>query len=178
MANGFGLIRVAAGSGPPAYLPNATGPGADLRLAFQLDKQPTGSGLYLSTFGRRVTNAGSYTGKVRITSTGSVALELVRTPATGSEVSLQGAVVIPGLTHVVGDTLNLRLEVTGTAPTTIRAKIWKTGTQEPTSWQRSVTDNTANMQGAGSVGLSPYLSSSANNAPITVKVDELSVAAP
>ncbi len=30
VANGFGLIRVAAGSGPTAYLPNATGPGADL----------------------------------------------------------------------------------------------------------------------------------------------------
>jgi hypothetical protein len=86
-------------------------------------------------------------------------------------------VAISGLTYTLGDTLNLRVQTTGASPTTIRAKIWK-GTAEPTGWQISTTDGTAGLQTAGSVGLSPYLSSSATNAPITLRIDQLTVTAP
>lgn len=41
-----------------------------------------------------------------------------------------------------------------------------------------MTDATAGMQGPGSVGVSPYLSSAATNAPITLRIDELVVTAP
>ncbi len=91
---------------------------------------------------------------------------------------LQQAVTIPGLTYAVGDTLNLRMQTVGTAPTTLRAKVWKAGTAEPTTWATTVTDSFAGLQAAGSVGVSPYLSSSATTSPITVKLDELTVTSP
>lgn len=177
VADGFGTIRAAAGTGPAAYLDGVSAPSSDLRLAFALDKQPTGSGLYLSAFGRR-TPGGSYYAKARITGTGAVILYLVRRPTGGGEVALQSALQIPGLTHTPGDTLLLRLQTTGASPTTVRAKVWKAGTPEPGTWQRSVTDSTAGLQTAGSVGVSPYLSSGATNGPLTVRLDELTVQAP
>ena len=78
----------------------------------------------------------------------------------------------------MGDTLNLRVQVLNTSPTTVRAKVWKVGTAEPAAWQRSVTDSTAGLQTSGSVGLSPYVSSSSTQVPVTVKLDELVVTAP
>jgi len=84
---------------------------------------------------------------------------------------------VSGLTYNVGDVINLRMQVVGSSPTTIQAKIWKAGTPEPTAWQRSATDATAGLQAAGYVGVSPYYSSSATSA-IVLQLDELTVTAP
>jgi PKD repeat protein len=178
VADGFGNVRVAAGSGPSAYLATPTAPSSDLRLVFGLDKLPTGSGLYESAFARRVSNQGAYFAKARVTSTGAVTLELDRKTSTGSDVVLSTASTISGLTYGVGDQLILRVQAVGASPTTIRAKVWKAGTAEPSSWQSTVTDNTSGLQTGGSFGVSAYLSSAANNGPLTVKMDELSVGAP
>ena len=178
VAGGVGTIKVAAGSGPLASLNAVSATATDTRLAFGVDKLATGSGIYVSTHGRRVSGAGAYLAKTRVTSAGGVTLELTRTTATGGEVNLQPAVTVPGLALAVGDLLNVRLQTTGTAPTTVRAKVWKVGTPEPTTWQRSVTDTTAGLQTAGSVGVSPYLSSSATNGPVTVRLDSFTVSAP
>ena len=172
-----GRIRVAAGSGPAAYLASTNAPNADVKTSFSLDKVPTGNGLYVTVVGRRTASAGLYCAEARVTSTGAVALELCRRSASGTETVVQAAVTVPG-TYAVGETLNLRLQVTGTSPTTLRAKVWESGTAEPATWQRSATDTTAGLQTAGSVGITPYLSSSATNSPVTLQVDELTVTAP
>lgn len=171
-------VKVAAGGGPVAALPQVVAAGSDVRLAFGLDKVPTGSGLHLSTLARRIPGTGAYLAKTRVTSAGAVSLELTRTAAAGGEVSLQPAVAVSGLALTPGDLLNVRVQASGTAPTTLRAKVWKAGTPEPTTWLRSVTDATAGLQAAGSVAVNPYLSSSATNAPVTVRLDSLVVTAP
>ena len=51
--------------------------------------------------------------------------------------------------------------------------MWKAGTTEPTTWQKTVTDSTSGYQTTGGVGLFLYLSGSATNAPVTVSVDDL-----
>lgn len=171
-------VRVGAGSGPLAALNGLSAASTDVRLAAGLDKVPTGSGLYLSTQPRRVPGAGAYAAKTRVLSTGAVSLELSRTTSTGSEVSLQAAATVSGLTYVAGDLLNVRTQASGASPTTVRGKVWKVGTPEPTTWLRSVTDSTAGLQTAGAVAISPYLSSTATNAPVTVRLDSLVVTAP
>jgi hypothetical protein len=177
VADGVGVIRVGAGSGPAAYLGNVSAADLDLRMNFSLDKRPTGSGLHLSTLMRR-SSGGSYAVKARVDSGGAVWLEVYRKPASGSDVTLGTAVTVPGLTYAAGDTLELRVQSVGSSPTTIRSKVWKKGTAEPTVWQRSITDSTPGVQGAGSVGVLPYLSSGATNAPVTVKIDDLAVTSP
>ena len=95
VANGFGTIQTAAGSGPAAYLNSVSAQDTDLRLGFQLDKQPSGSGFYLSVFGRRATG-GAYYAKVRVNSNGSVTVEVDRKTNGGGEIVVQPAVTRPG----------------------------------------------------------------------------------
>jgi hypothetical protein len=66
----------------------------------------------------------------------------------------------------------VRLQVTGTGPTSLRAKVWVAGTTEPAAWAVSATDATAGLQAAGSVGVGDYLSGSATNAPVVVRFDD------
>ena len=178
VTGGVGTIRVNAGSGPTASLAGVAAPAVDLRLQVSTDKPASGSGLYVSVIGRRVAGAGYYRAKLRLQSNGSVALSLQRLTPAGAEVALQGEIAVPGLTYAVGDVLNVRLEVSGNSPTTVRAKVWKQGTTEPAAWQRTASDATAGLQAAGAIGVAPYLSSSANNAPITVRLDNLTAIAP
>lgn len=170
-----GLIRVAAGAGPTAYLAGVNAPSADLTTTVSLDKVPAGGTMYLSILGRRV-GAEYYSTKIKISASGSTAIELVRKPATGAEVVLQSSIVVPG-TYAVGDSLNVRLQAIGSNPTLLQAKVWEVGTTEPISWQRSVSDSTPGLQTGGSVGIYPYLSGGATNAPVTVRIDELTVKA-
>ena len=174
VSGGSGRMRIAtAGSGNNVYLNGVSSSATDLYLTFATDKPASGSGVYLSAIGRRVSGAGEYRAKLLLTSNGSVALSLIRTTSTGAETTIASALTIPGLNYAVGDKLAMRLQVTGTGPTTIRAKVWELGTAEPTTWQRTVTDATAALQVPGSIGLTTYLSGSATNAPLTVLVDDL-----
>ena len=67
--------------------------------------------------------------------------------------------------------------MTGTSPTTVRAKIWRTGQAEPTAWLSSVTDSTAGLQVAGAIGLQSSLSSAATSTVVT-RFDNFSATAP
>ena len=74
-------------------------------------------------------------------------------PFAGEAVAIvNGHPATQAIEVAAGDTLLLRLQVTGTNPTTIRAKVWKSGAAEPSAWQVSTTDTTAKLQAAGAVG--------------------------
>jgi PKD repeat protein len=179
VSSGTGRLRIAtAGSGNYAYLGSVSSSATDTYLELATDKPASGSGLYLAVVGRRVAGSGEYRAKAHLTSTGAVSLSLLRTTATGVETTIQSGLTISGLNYAVGDRLAIRLQVTGTGTTTIRAKVWEVGTAEPVNWQRSVTDTTAALQAPGGVGLWMYLSGSASNAPITVLLDNVKAAAP
>ena len=81
--------------------------------------------------------------------------------------------MIPGLLVTTADSLNVRLQVTGTGTTTLKAKIWRTGTMEPATWALSATDSTPALQSPGYVGVNGYLSSSATTTPVVYSFDEL-----
>ena len=125
----------------------------------------------------RVAGVGEYRANVRIYSNGSVRLALSRT-AGSAETVLVPAVELAGLTYSVGDRLLVRVQVTGTSPTTVQARVWKAGTPEPSTWLVSRTDTTPALQTPGSIGLNGYLSSSATNTPLTLLVDDLVARAP
>ena len=80
---------------------------------------------------------------------------------------------VSGLTVAPDDELNVKVQATGTSPTTLRAKVWKVGTAEPAAWAASTTDSAAALQGAGSIGFEAYLSGSATNAPQVASFDDL-----
>ena len=173
VSGGVGRLRLPAAGNSGSVLLNAVSNSTDLRLSLGTDKPATGSGLYLSAIARSVPGAGQYRAKAVLMANGQVRLQTVRTTAAGAETALQTAVTVPGVSYAVGDRLEVRVQATGTSPTTIRAKVWERGTAEPAAWQVSATDSTAGLQAAGGVGLLAYLSSSSTNAPVVVTLDDV-----
>lgn len=175
---GTGRVTLPApGAGRDASLPAVSAASTDLTFALAMDKAATGGGIYVAVGGRRVAGVGEYRAKVQLRSNATVVLTLVRT-AGSAETVLAPAAILPGLTYTPGDRLLIRLQVIGTAPTTVQARVWKAGTPEPGTWQASRTDTTPALQGPGSIGLNLYLSSSSTNAPLTVTLDDLIARAP
>lgn len=166
VSGGAGLLRVTAGGRVNGYLAGVSSESTDLTVTTSQQQATTGSGSYISVIGRRV-GSDDYRARTKILSSGKVQLQLMRGGTT-----LQAS-NIAGLSYSTNDQLQVRLQVFGTAPTTIRAKVWATGTAEPTTWQLSRTDSTSALQQAGSIGLAVYLSGSAT-IPMTVAFDDLS----
>jgi PKD repeat protein len=174
VADGAGRIRMnTPGAGPGASLASVSAAGTDTSVRFSLDKPATGGGIYVDVIGRRVGTTGQYFATARVTSTGAVVLQAQR--AVGSTETVLRQSTISGLTYAAGQQLQVRLQVTGTAPTTVRAKIWPAGTDEPADWQVSATDSTAGLQVPGAVGLGVYASASATNTPVFASFDDLVV---
>jgi PKD repeat protein len=161
------------------YLAGVSSSATDLRFTVSANKAATGTGTFLSVSGRRIVGVGAYQAKVVFRSSGAVGLSLVRVNSTGgSEVVVQPAINVPGLSVAAGDAVAVRLQVTGTNPTTLRARVWKGGTAEPTTWQRSVTDSTSTLQAPGALGLTLYLSGTSTSTPLVVSFDDLTAVTP
>lgn len=148
------------------YLAGVSSSDTDLGVTVSTNAAATGTGTYAMVIGRRVATD-DYRARLLLTPTGTVQLQLQRTSTT-----LKSA-TISGLSYAVGDQLRVRLQVTGTSPTTIQAKVWKVGTTEPAAWQLTTTDSTAALQTAGSIGLATYLASNATTIPLVTSFDDL-----
>ncbi|MHA7277747.1 PKD domain-containing protein [Arthrobacter sp. Hz1] len=171
VAAGVGSIRIgSAGSGPGAYLNSVSSASSESSVKFGVDKVGSGGGTFVYLVGRKVSTA-EYRGKVWVSSTGTVTLDATR--VVNGVLTTLATRSVTGLRLAAGEQLQVRLQVTGTSPTTIRAKVWKVGTTEPVAWMVSATDSTPALQAPGSVALLTYLSGSATNAPVTVRFDDL-----
>ena len=169
-----GVVTVStAGQGPWAQLGGVPATGVDLVAGVRLDKLVDTGAAYVGTIGRRVGTA-DYRLKLKIDPAGAVTLYAIR--SAGGETVLS-SLPVPGLTYPAGALLNTRLQVTGTAPTTILAKTWLSTTTEPAQWQVSATDSTAALQLPGSVGLFTYISGASTNPPWVFQFDDF-VASP
>jgi hypothetical protein len=168
VAAGSGVLRLPkAGTQVEAYLPATTRSEADVLTSVSASPAPLGSSLYLTVEGRRVSTGTFYAAKLLINADRSVTLRLVRFVG-GAETTIAAPVRLAGVTYTAGLSLTVRLQVTGTAPTTVRARAWPSTGTEPSGWQVSASDATAALQNPGAVGVIAYLSSAATNAPLTV----------
>ena len=79
---------------------------------------------------------------------------------------------------VAGVNWSLHTQLTGSFPTTIRARTWRTSDVEPSTWQYSQNDSGAGLQQAGAVGFRGYASSGSTNVPFLLSFDDYRVVAP
>ena len=171
VSGGAGRVSLNAGDGYTAALAGVGSSDNEFQATVTTDKAPTGGGQYVSLLGRRVSSTQDYRAKVRFASTGAVAVWLTRNE--GATETVLTSVTVPGLTFAAGNPMQVRLQTYGTSPTTIRVKIWKAGTTEPTAWLLTGTDSTTALQAPGSIGLYAYLSGSTTNGPVAYSVDDL-----
>jgi hypothetical protein len=140
---------------------------ADVAVVWSADRVPVAGPLYVTVMGRRVSAGNGYSAKAIVNANRSVTLRLERYVG-GTATVVAGPVTVSGLTYAAGMSLSMRVQVTGTGPTTARSRLWVTGQAEPSAWLVSGTDATAALQSAGQIALTGYLSSAATNAPLTL----------
>jgi hypothetical protein len=127
--------------------------------------------------GRRVSNGNDYRLKLRYQPGGSVIAYLART--VGATETILATATVTGLTVSPGDMLRTRFVISGTATTTLRAKVWRQGTQEPQNWLITNSGATpAALQAAGDVGILEYVSGSWTGTAPAVTIDNVGVIAP
>ncbi|MBE7190359.1 PKD domain-containing protein, partial [Jatrophihabitans endophyticus] len=139
---------------------------ANITTSFTVSAVPVGGPLYATVSGRRVSAGTGYQSKLLLNPNGTVLIEIVR--SINNTATVLKSLTVPGLTYTSGSSLSVRTQATGTNPTLVQARVWRTGTTEPTGWQVSASDSTAALQTAGTTGVIAYLSSAVANAPITV----------
>lgn len=168
VANGAASFRMpTASSLIGAYLGSPHVTDSDVTATLTTDKAGTGSGMFAYVAARRVGYNNEYRARVRLNGK-SVGLALTKLAGSASEGLLLTEVTLPGISYTPGMLLNIRTQVTGVNPTTVRARVWPANTPEPAAWQLSTTDTTPTLQAAGGVGLAGYLLGSATNAPIVL----------
>jgi hypothetical protein len=145
----------------------------DVAAELATTKLPSGTGLYVSVAGRQMPGVGQYQAKVRWLPSGAVSVVLTRIDARWAETALGGTVTVPGVNGSSSQPIGVRVQVSGAAPTTVRAKVWQASSAEPAAWTTTATDGTAGWQVAGGVGLDSYLSR--NSVPLALRVDDVTV---
>jgi PKD repeat protein len=176
VAGGVGSFATrTAASQASAYLGANRVTDAETSLTLTNDKAPTGNGLLASVVGRRVSSNNEYRGRLRVSGR-TVSLALTKLAGSGTETVLQSDVPLAGVSYTAGTALRVRLQVAGTTPTRLRMKVWPAASTEPADWQVTATDSTAALQAAGGIGITSYLTGSATNAPVVLRVSALSAA--
>ncbi|GAB94040.1 hypothetical protein KILIM_001_00420 [Kineosphaera limosa NBRC 100340] len=172
LSGSAGVATLGAGNGHYARLPIEQAD-SDATVTVSTDQAPSGGGQYFSVLGRYRPGAGDYRFVLRMTSAGAVTAALTKSVA-GAESTVQSAVTTP-ITYAAGDTLVARFEITGSAPTTLRGKVWKKGEAEPADWTVTATDATADLATPGAFAVYPYISGSATNVPVAYAIDDVRV---
>ena len=156
VAPGAAHFATAPGSTRSAYLGGVSTTSSDVSATISLPALPVGGSSFAGVVGRRI-GSDDYNARVLVAPNGAVTVQTVQ-----DGTALKSATV-SGLTYTAGLPLRLRLQVTGTNPTTVQARVWKASDTEPASWQVSSTDSTAVLQGPGAIGLRTYLAAAATS---------------
>jgi hypothetical protein len=133
-----------------------------------VDERPTGSSVY-GYVAARSNGADEYRAEVRIDPTGRVFLRGVR--VDGGWFPMGPEVQVPGVILDDGESVWLRVRVTGGTTTRMKIRAWEPGRKEP-AWQFNRTATSADLAGAGQVGLRGYVPSGVTNTPMTIWFDD------
>ncbi|WP_243231865.1 PKD domain-containing protein [Microbacterium sp. CIAB417] len=150
VADGAGTMTIPAATAQTVYadLNGVSSTSTRVDAVFSVDALTEGQ--YVAVVGRR-TGAYNYIARLRLQADGGVRMYLLQDGAT----SITPSVLLP-LTIEPGVPYVLSMEVTGTSPTTIKAKAWKQSEAEP-AWQREGTNAQADLQAPGAVSLFTYV---------------------
>jgi len=158
-----------------AYLAGVSNTTTETDTTFTDNNTSTGTaGVYVYVDGRRVSTNNEYDARIRLTPTGGVAVELTKYAGSATATAIDSEVTLPGVTFTPGTLINVRFQVSGTSPTTLKVKVWPSTSAQPSAWTLTATDSSAGLQAAGAVGLTTYLSGSTTNAPTAVEFNSFS----
>lgn len=182
--NGAGLLKLTGDPAPPVnrggYLPGIEQDRSDLTVTVQpTTALAAGESQTVSLQGRRISGNEDYRAQVRLTHGGGTSIALFRVstqPEAGQRFQqISSAVSSPGQpgTGQQPIPVSIRMQVIGTNPTTIRAKVWTGGGGEPQDWTVSASDSTQDLQRPGTIGLLASIPATAAGTKSDLEVTQL-----
>ncbi|GGR48645.1 hypothetical protein GCM10010197_13020 [Nocardioides luteus] len=172
VSDGRGWHAVTPGGTTESRLEDPSERDVDATVSVAASRLPD-AGYVWGILGARVSGSNHYASRLRFNPDGTVGVHLVR-----SGTPVVGANAVAGLSVAPGERLKVRLQVTGTSPTTVRTKVWPAGSAEPSGWTYELSDSTAANQVAGGVMLRGYGASTIGSTPVRLSWDDLSVMEP
>lgn len=175
-----GKAAITLGDSSPhgGYLAGILQDRTDLQVTLRRTTAATRGTVTVAVLGRRVSSTQDYRLVTRLQSDGSVALALLRvaepTQVSNGQEQLSPTLILFGNADqqsAQATPISIRFQITGTAPTTLRAKVRQAGSSEPADWTLTATDTTAELQRPGSIGLSAVRSGSSET--LGLAVDDL-----
>ncbi|MGB3731830.1 PKD domain-containing protein [Microbacterium sp.] len=163
VSGGKGVMSLAPGNTMNMALRGVSVTDTRTEASFSLSSAPATGSNYVGVVARQSASA-DYTVRAWMRNDSTVWLVTQRSGA------VLDARQVPGVTWSAGDDMQLKVEVSGTNPTTIKSRLWKSGTTEPGTWQATVTDSTAALQQAGYGGVHAARTGSATS-PTNVTFD-------
>ncbi|MBN9155506.1 MAG: PKD domain-containing protein [Microbacterium sp.] len=176
VSGGKGVITMSPSQTKTATLGTVAVKDVDASVVYSSDTLANGGGQHFNLVVHK-SSAGEYRAKVRIQSTGVVAVSIAK--LVGTTETLLVNKNLTGFTYTPGTALHVHLTTSTTGGvTTLKTNVWPDGTAEPSGWFLTTTDSTTGLQDAGSVGVLTYLAGTVTNGPVTVSVDDLAVIDP
>lgn len=111
-----------------------------------------------------------YNGQVKITPSGALYVR-IRKIENGVVTLLGPEQQVVGVTLVPGQPLGMRFDAVGFD---LRLRVWDAALPEPSGWNATATDSTADLQDAGEAGVRTY-ASGLTNGPVVIDVDDFEV---
>lgn len=152
VSSGAGAVAVGAGGQELAYLSQLTVQDVDVTETLALPRC-TGSGANCDAYvvGRySAAYAPTYYRIGVVQGTGRPDIFLRAERSDGASI---GGDLDTHLSAVDGAAVQVHVELVGVNPTALRARVWPTGTAEPSTWLLDTTDNNGAEQTAGMVGV-------------------------
>lgn len=157
-----------------AYLLTVSAQDVEATFRAKADKVAEGGAQIEYFVVRHINTNTHYLGRIRLPADGSIRIQAMA-EVNGTQTALGGEKTLAGFTQSAGTYLNLKGQVIGTNPTTIRLKVWVEGQPEPANWLYTVTDSTPELQAPGGVGLRTFLATTATNAPVLYSFNNFDV---
>ncbi|PRB10360.1 hypothetical protein CQ047_07770 [Microbacterium sp. MYb72] len=166
VADGVGKLTLAAGGTRNMLLNSVSAKNVTMSADFSADAAPSTGSAYVGLIARS-SATDNYLVRAWLNANGTVSIVIQQGSAVLS------TYVVPGITRGAGDAFTLKVDASGGASTTISAKLWRQGAEEPANWQTSFVDTTG-IDAAGAVGVHGNRVSSAT-APTVISVDNFRV---
>jgi hypothetical protein len=151
VGNGEGRITVPAGATTANVidLPDQVMTDSDAIVDVRFPSAVPATGSTYPYIVMRRSSAGSYRVLLARDNAGRI---YIRTEGTSSTLGS----VLTGMTYKAGEIYRMRARITGTNPTTIKGKVWRTTDPEPSGWTITSTDSTSGPQASGTNALRLY----------------------
>ncbi|CAN5751462.1 hypothetical protein BH23CHL7_BH23CHL7_17420 [soil metagenome] len=173
VTDGYGFIASASNANARYKYVTGLGMGDALIMGrWSADLAPVTGDYQVAVMGRVLSDQTNYQLRALVSATlGNIQLRLVRR-TSGTTATIVDS-TDTGIPFVAGAWYWLKLQTLGSSPTTLRGRIWREGSPEPTTWLIDTTNNTAgNQTSAGGVGWQ-YVMSASNPATVEMRATDL-----